>query len=155
MGRARGGGIAGLVVEIVSVGAPNADLAAYEARLVRKMRGIAEVRLQELAVSRAREAAVRRAEEARRILRAAPAPFALLDVRGEEMTEDALRAWLARRPARFVIGGPDGVDAAVQEKAACVWRVSSLELSHALARALLVEQIFREAMRRIGHPYPR
>ncbi len=139
----------------MSVGAPDADLAAYEARLARKMRRVASLAFVALPASRAGTAQARRAEEGRRILRALDGPYALLDPEGDPLAPEALARWLRRRPARFVVGGPDGVDDAVRARAARRWRLGRPVLSHALARAVLVEQIFRAAMAAVGHPYPR
>ncbi len=140
---------------IVSVGAPNAHLAAYEQELVRKMRRICAVSFVELAASRARTPHARRREEAKRILRAAVHPYALLDPEGAPLDEEMLASWMRTKPACFVIGGPDGVDEHVRRQAARCWRLGALVHSHALARAILVEQLFRVAMAAIGHPYPR
>lgn len=59
------------------------------------------------------------------------------------------------RDIAFVIGGPDGVSAAVRERAAFVWSLSPLTLPHGMARVLLIEQLYRAWTVNSGHPYHR
>ena len=69
---------------------------------------------------------------------------------------DRLRSWRAEgRDAVFVIGGPDGLDVAVRERADETWRLSDLTLPHALARVLLAEALYRAHTLIEGHPYHR
>jgi 23S rRNA (pseudouridine1915-N3)-methyltransferase len=84
----------------------------------------------------------------------------VLDERGTRLTTvqlaDRLRAWRAEgRDAVFLIGGPDGLDAAVRERADETWRLSDLTLPHALARVLLAEALYRAHTLIEGHPYHR
>ena len=55
----------------------------------------------------------------------------------------------------FVIGGPDGVSAAVRDRANFSWSLSTLTLPHGLARVLLAEQLYRATSLLSGHPYHR
>jgi len=55
----------------------------------------------------------------------------------------------------FVIGGPDGLDDEFKRQAAWQMRLSSLTLPHALARVVLVEQIYRAWSILARHPYHR
>jgi len=55
----------------------------------------------------------------------------------------------------FIIGGPDGLSAAIKENAKILLRLSSLTLPHALAQVVLIEQIYRAATLLTGHPYHR
>ena len=42
-----------------------------------------------------------------------------------------------------MIGGPDGVSAAINERAQKRWRLSRLTLTHEMARVIAVEQLYR------------
>ncbi len=77
-----------------------------------------------------------------------------LDERGKDLTT-AQFATLLESQTDFVIGGPDGLDPAVKKAAALLLRLSSLTLPHALAQVVLLEQIYRGATLRTGHPYHR
>ncbi len=83
-----------------------------------------------------------------------------LDEHGSNWTTgqfaDALRDWRDRgeSPA-FVIGGADGLDPAFKREARLQLRLSSLTLPHALARVLLVEQLYRAWSLLANHPYHR
>jgi 23S rRNA (pseudouridine1915-N3)-methyltransferase len=82
-----------------------------------------------------------------------------LDERGEdrdslgfaELLEAGVRA--AAHPLIFVIGGPYGLD---DETRAAAWktiRLSRLVLNHAVARVVLMEQLYRACAIRSGSPY--
>jgi 23S rRNA (pseudouridine1915-N3)-methyltransferase len=77
-----------------------------------------------------------------------------LDERGKDLTTQQFAGLLGSETA-FVIGGPDGLDPAVKKDAALLLRLSSLTLPHALAQVVLLEQIYRAATLRTGHPYHR
>jgi 23S rRNA (pseudouridine1915-N3)-methyltransferase len=55
----------------------------------------------------------------------------------------------------FIIGGPDGVAAAIRERAQFCWSLSALTLPHGLARVTAVEQLYRAWSLNAGHPYHR
>jgi 23S rRNA (pseudouridine1915-N3)-methyltransferase len=103
-----------------------------------------------------------RAAESNRLRAALPAGCVTiaLDERGRDMTSGALAEQLGRWrdggawPA-FVIGGPDGLTDELKRSAHLVLRLSSLTLPHALARVLLVEQLYRAWAILVGHPYHR
>jgi 23S rRNA (pseudouridine1915-N3)-methyltransferase len=83
-----------------------------------------------------------------------------LDERGRAFTTLQLSAWLAERrrraePVSFIIGGPDGLDAAVGARAQLRWSLSTLTFPHALVRVLLAEQLYRASTVLAGHPYHR
>jgi 23S rRNA (pseudouridine1915-N3)-methyltransferase len=77
-----------------------------------------------------------------------------LDERGKDLTTRQFAALLAQ-PTAFVIGGADGLDAAIKMRAALLLRLSALTLPHALAQVVLCEQIYRAATLLTGHPYHR
>jgi 23S rRNA (pseudouridine1915-N3)-methyltransferase len=55
----------------------------------------------------------------------------------------------------FIIGGADGLAAAIRNSADQVLALSALTLPHALARILLAEQLYRAVSLIKGHPYHR
>lgn len=107
-------------------------------------------------------AARARSSEARAILaQLSPGDFVVaLDEQGRQPSTQELAGWLAERaqaaePPVFIIGGPDGLDASVVERARLTWSLSRLTLPHALARVVLFEQLYRAASLLAGHPYHR
>ena len=84
----------------------------------------------------------------------------VLDEHGSAVTTVALaarlRQWqLAARDVALVIGGPDGLDPAFKQAAHERLRLSDLTLPHAMARVLLVEQLYRAWSINANHPYHR
>ncbi len=100
--------------------------------------------------------------EAERILAALPPGSVpvVLDERGTQVTTrelaDWLRGWMHEgvSPA-FIIGGADGLDASVKARAGKLLGLSKLTLPHALARVMLVEQLYRASCILKNHPYHR
>ncbi len=83
-----------------------------------------------------------------------------LDERGKDQTTQQLATQLANWRQEgidiaFLIGGADGLDASLKENAQALWRLSSLTLPHAMARVLLVEQLYRAWTILQCHPYHR
>ncbi len=103
-----------------------------------------------------------RAAEGERLRAALPAGAVrvALDERGRELTSAAFAAQLGRwrdggeSPA-FVIGGPDGLSEPLRREANLLLRLSAMTLPHALARVVLVEQLYRAWSILAGHPYHR
>ena len=84
----------------------------------------------------------------------------VLDERGTALTTKALAARLTAwqeegDDVALVIGGPDGLDPAFRAAAHERIRLSDLTLPHAMARVLLVEQLYRAWSLNAGHPYHR
>lgn len=92
-----------------------------------------------------------------------PTPFrtVLLDERGQQLTSEELAQLLGRwrddgiREARFVIGAADGHDAALRANADVLLAFGAATWPHLLARAMLMEQLFRATSILAGHPYHR
>jgi 23S rRNA (pseudouridine1915-N3)-methyltransferase len=83
-----------------------------------------------------------------------------LDERGTSLTTVALagklKAWqLGADDVALVIGGPDGLDPAFRQAAHERIRLSDLTLPHAMARVLLIEQLYRAWSINASHPYHR
>lgn len=84
----------------------------------------------------------------------------VLDERGETLTTLALarrlRDWQGGGDdVALVIGGPDGLEPDFRAAAHERIRLSDLTLPHALARVLLVEQLYRAWSVNAHHPYHR
>jgi 23S rRNA (pseudouridine1915-N3)-methyltransferase len=83
-----------------------------------------------------------------------------LEITGKAMSTEQLSAWLAERlrdarPLALMIGGPDGLAPAIQERADYRWSLSPLTLPHALVRVVVAEQVYRAMSLLAGHPYHR
>ncbi len=83
-----------------------------------------------------------------------------LDERGTSLTTVALaaklKAWqLGADDVALVIGGPDGLDPSFRQAAHERFRLSDLTLPHAMARVLLIEQLYRAWSINASHPYHR
>lgn len=59
------------------------------------------------------------------------------------------------RDLAFLVGGPDGLDAACLARSDARWSLSALTLPHPLVRILMIEQLYRAASIMSGHPYHR
>ncbi len=67
-----------------------------------------------------------------------------------------LERWLASsRPVCFLIGGADGLDAAVLDRADHALSLGPMTWPHLLVRVMLAEQLFRASSILAGHPYHR
>ena len=103
-----------------------------------------------------------KAIEGERLLAAVPDGGTLLalDERGKAVTTKGLSVMLgewmrdASHPV-FAIGGADGLDEAVKERAAKLVSLSSLTLPHGLVRVVLAEQLYRAWSILARHPYHR
>jgi 23S rRNA (pseudouridine1915-N3)-methyltransferase len=84
----------------------------------------------------------------------------VLDERGSRVTTmqlaDRMQAWQRDgRDVAFLIGGPDGLDAALKATADETLRLSELTLPHAFVRVLLAEALYRAWTVMVNHPYHR
>lgn len=121
---------------------------------------LAELKPEERGGGRSVERA--RAAEGERMLAALPegATLLALDERGKGFSTQALSVMLAdwmrdgTHPV-FAIGGADGLDGAVKERADKLFSLSSLTLPHGLVRVVLAEQLYRAWSILARHPYHR
>ncbi|MEX2649881.1 MAG: 23S rRNA (pseudouridine(1915)-N(3))-methyltransferase RlmH [Alphaproteobacteria bacterium] len=105
----------------------------------------------------------RRRREGEALLAALPqgATMVALDRQGKPFTSEDfaqhLRHWRDSGVAEiaFVIGGADGLDPAVLERADLALSLGPLTWPHLLARAMLAEQLYRASSLLAGHPYHR
>ena len=100
--------------------------------------------------------------EGRRIAAAIPkgAISVVLDERGRSFTTRELarlfEGWqMEGRDLAFVIGGADGLSAAIKRDAHVMWSLSKLTLPHGLVRVVLAEQLYRAYTILKNHPYHR
>jgi 23S rRNA (pseudouridine1915-N3)-methyltransferase len=100
--------------------------------------------------------------EKSRLLAALPgySRIAVLDERGDDLTTlelaRRLEDWMREGgDTAFIIGGADGIDEALKQRANDTIRLSSLTLPHAMARLILCEQLYRAVSVIKNHPYHR
>lgn len=90
-----------------------------------------------------------------------PCKTVLLDERGKDLSSEELAAILERwrddgtREARFVLGAADGHTDDERRSADLLLAFGSATWPHLLARAMLLEQLYRAATIIAGHPYHR
>ncbi len=91
----------------------------------------------------------------------AGAVVCVLDERGRQMTSPDFAARLAewrdqgRQDLALVIGGADGIDAALRKDADMALSLGKMVWPHMLARVMLTEQLYRAATILAGTPYHR
>lgn len=119
--------------------------------------------LVQIPVASADDAARRRALEAERLNEALSDVRIriVLDEGGEPLDSETfaarLSAWrdAGERRLGFQIGGPDGVDRGLLDRADLVLAFGRMTWPHLLVRVMLAEQIYRAASILAGHPYHR
>lgn len=83
----------------------------------------------------------------------------LCDSRGKMCSSEGLASQLSQLEDRavkrvvFCIGGAMGVDSSMRQRANSMLSLSQMTLPHALARVLLLEQLYRAWCIKTGHPY--
>lgn len=125
--------------------------------------GVRGIEIIEVRESRAREAERRITEEAIALASIVPdgGVTALLDSRGENYSSDSftgrLRGWRdgGREAVCFIIGGADGLGAALRDRADLILAFGAATWPHQLVRIMLMEQIYRTMTMLAGHPYHR
>ena len=108
-------------------------------------------------------AAELKAAEARLLLEAVPARATIwaLDGRGKTLSSEGLAEALKKRQdsgeadLALLIGGADGLDKAVLDKAQMSLSLGSMTWPHMLVRGMLAEQLYRAQQILAGHPYHR
>ena len=125
--------------------------------------GLRDVEIVEIRESRAADAGKRMLEESIALANVIPegAAVALLDARGDNLDSASLAAQLVKwrsqdRPAAvFLIGGPDGLAASLEDEAEVKLAFGAATWPHQLVRVMLLEQLYRAATILTGHPYHR
>jgi 23S rRNA (pseudouridine1915-N3)-methyltransferase len=125
--------------------------------------GWRDVEIVEIRESRAGDAAKRMLEESIALANVIPenAAVVLLDAGGESLDSaqlaSQLAAWRAadRTAAVFVIGGADGLEPTLRDKADLRLSFGAATWPHQLVRVMLLEQLYRAATILTSHPYHR
>ena len=83
-----------------------------------------------------------------------------LDVKGKAWTTEQLATQLASwmmggRDVALLVGGPEGLSTACQQRAEQSWSLSPLTFPHPLVRIIVAEQLFRAWSILANHPYHR
>ncbi|WP_105372161.1 23S rRNA (pseudouridine(1915)-N(3))-methyltransferase RlmH [Neorhizobium huautlense] len=145
---------------------PEKDLASrYLDRLAKAgpAIGLELAKLVEVQESRAANAETRKREEASLLEKALPdgAVLVLLDERGKALDSEAFAELVGRyrdngkRDVMIAIGGADGLDADLRQRADMVLNLGSMTWPHQLVRILIAEQLYRAVTILSGHPYHR
>ena len=148
------------MMRVIAVGrareGPEADLfARYSARIRPALA------LTEIPDGKGAPAEIRRREGEALLAALPPQGFVVVLDLGGKMPDTAafatrLEGWLGlARPICFLIGGAEGLDRAVIERADYTLSLGCLTWPHLLARAMLAEQIYRARSIAAGHPYHR
>ncbi|EJN05543.1 23S rRNA (pseudouridine(1915)-N(3))-methyltransferase RlmH [Phyllobacterium sp. YR531] len=117
----------------------------------------------EIVESRAQQPDLRKQEESAQVLKALDSGgvLVLLDERGKTMPSEAFASSIERfrddgkRQLLLAIGGPDGHDAALRERADLVLALGAMTWPHQIVRILVAEQLYRATTILSGHPYHR
>ncbi|MFQ5581519.1 MAG: 23S rRNA (pseudouridine(1915)-N(3))-methyltransferase RlmH [Mariprofundaceae bacterium] len=146
-------------LRLLVIGRGARELAAFEARYLKRMRVWADIDVLELPEGRSKQMTQRRQEEERHVLKQVTKGFVLFDEHGTALSSmgwaDVLQQFPADGRLDFVIGGADGISDALRRHAWQCWSLSPLTLPHQLARALALEQLYRALTIMHGHPYHR
>ena len=78
-----------------------------------------------------------------------------MDITTLEMSKTMANWRLLGKNIALIIGGANGLDQSILQMANEIWRLSSLTLPHAMARLLLIEQLYRSYTILENHPYHR
>jgi len=121
------------------------------------------VKLRELEEKRPLPPADLKEREGQLILSAIPRDSTVLalDERGKSLTSEEFARHIAeirdegRACTAFVIGGAEGLSAAVRDRADLLIGFGRQTWPHMLVRAMLMEQIYRAQQILAGHPYHR
>jgi 23S rRNA (pseudouridine1915-N3)-methyltransferase len=125
--------------------------------------GLEFVRVSEVTESRASSAATRKREEAVLLEKSLSegTVLVLLDERGKALDSPGFADLLGRyrdqgkRDLMIAIGGADGLDPALYQRADATINLGSMTWPHQLVRILIAEQLYRAVTILSGHPYHR
>jgi 23S rRNA (pseudouridine1915-N3)-methyltransferase len=126
-------------------------IARYSERIapVGRAVGLAPLDLREIDEGRARRPDDRKIDEALRIA-------AFLHLTSEEFAREIAKLRDQGTPTLgFAIGGADGLDESLRQRANRTISFGAMTLPHQLIRVLLLEQIYRATTILSGHPYHR
>ena len=148
------------MLRVIAVGRlKDAPEAALFTRYADRMRP--KLTLTEIPEARGAPAEIKRREGAALLAVLPGGAFAVALDQGGEAPDSArlavlLERWLSLgRPVCFLIGGAEGLDAAVLARADVTLSLGALTWPHFLVRAMLAEQLYRARAIAAGHPYHR
>lgn len=145
---------------VISIGKERSGLfAPGVAEYAKRLSHVARLELVELPESKHSQAKAK-ADEAQAVLgRLKPTDVVVaLDERGKALSSVQLAEWIGRHQAHapqlvFVIGGDEGLDETVRQRAQLTLSLSAMTLPHRLARLVLMEQLYRAFSILRGEPY--
>lgn len=125
--------------------------------------GIQAQALRELPESRAHDTDARKVDEAERLLQTIQSQDIIiaLDERGKSLTSPDFAQKIAdwrddgASHIHFILGGPDGLDQALRQRADFTLCFGAATWPHQIARIMLAEQLYRATTILSGHPYHR
>jgi 23S rRNA (pseudouridine1915-N3)-methyltransferase len=125
--------------------------------------GLGPIDMREIAESGARRSDDRKIDEALRLAALVSEGSALwaLDEKGTSLTSEDFARDIAKlrdggaSALCFAIGGADGLDESLRQRANRLIAFGAMTLPHQLVRGLLLEQIYRATTILSGHPYHR
>lgn len=117
----------------------------------------------EIVESRASNSQTRKREEAAALEKAVPdgAVLILLDERGKALGSESFAEMIGhyrdngKRELMLAIGGADGLDTDLHDRADMVLNLGQMTWPHQLVRILIAEQLYRTVTILSGHPYHR
>lgn len=140
--------------------APSAQWAAMYRKRLRPYLKFDEQLIKPLQGGNRSEDEIRVAETARIVAALDPRDVVILcDERGKPMTSRGLAKYIDQQRHRavgrivWIVGGSMGVADTLRHRADRVLSLSQMTLPHALARVMLLEQIYRACCILQGHPY--
>ncbi|TDK30337.1 23S rRNA (pseudouridine(1915)-N(3))-methyltransferase RlmH [Rhizobium deserti] len=125
--------------------------------------GLELSRVVEIAESRAANPQTRKKEEGSALEKSLPdsAILVLLDEQGKSLSSEAFAAMIGgyrdngKRDLMLAIGGADGLDPDLYDRAHMVLNLGSMTWPHQVVRILIAEQLYRAVTILSGHPYHR
>ncbi|MGO4437268.1 23S rRNA (pseudouridine(1915)-N(3))-methyltransferase RlmH [Rhizobium sp. RAF56] len=125
--------------------------------------GLELSKVSEVAESRASNSDTRKREEAALLVKSLPdtCVLVLLDERGKAFDSETFAGLIrdyrdqGKRDMVIAIGGADGLDPALYERADTTLCLGKMTWPHQLVRILIAEQLYRAVTILSGHPYHR
>lgn len=139
---------------------PEADLCARYAKRIAATTRFDEKVLKPIQTASLSDAEIRQRESERITAELQPGDYLVLcDERGKQLSSPGFADFLTQRQNQavrrvvFCIGGAMGVTDSLRQRADFVLSFSQMTLPHALARVMLLEQVYRALCIQSGHPY--
>ncbi|MFQ5763543.1 MAG: 23S rRNA (pseudouridine(1915)-N(3))-methyltransferase RlmH [Rhodospirillales bacterium] len=129
----------------------DANLAALAGRYIDRLKHYVPLRVDEVPAGRGTSTGEAAQQEGTRFLKRLPARASViaLDAAGRQFTSPALSAWLEKRLAAgggemvFILGGHAGLSPAVTRRADQMLSLTTMTLTHEMARVVFLEQLYR------------